>query len=111
MAIFLRDTPISVRVAILCLIPMLALLVFGIKSLIFERSRAVESQTIAEVVRIAPVVSDLVHELQRERGTSAGLIGSGGALFSDTISAYRADTDRALAGFEQALPEVSGPLT
>jgi hypothetical protein len=56
MALLLKDTPISARVAILCLVPMLALMIFGIKSLVFERNYAVESQSIAEVVRIAPIV-------------------------------------------------------
>ena len=110
MAIVIAKLPISLRVAILCLIPMLALFGVGTKSLIQERNTASESRTVAEVVRLAPIVSGLVHELQKERGTSAGFIGSKGARFADVISGRRADTDKALARFRAAMPEATGSL-
>ncbi len=104
------NLPISVRIAILSLIPMLALLGLGVVDLLDKRETANEAQAVAEVVELAPVISGLVHELQKERGTSAGYIGSKGAKFTASISERRADTDRALADFRSALPEARGPL-
>ena len=102
--------PISIRIAILSFVPLLALLGLGVNDLIEKRRIATEARAVAEVVDLAPIISGLVHELQKERGTSAGFIGSKGAKFADTIGSRRADTDKALTAFRAALPEASGPL-
>lgn len=102
--------PISFRIAILSFVPLLALLGLGVKDLLEQREIAKEAQSVAEVVDMAPIISGLVHELQKERGTSAGYIGSKGVKFSDTIGARRSETDAALAAFHKALPEANGPL-
>ena len=106
----ISNWPISRRVAILCLVPILALLGVGTKSLILERQTATGSRTIAEIVQLAPIVSGLVYELQKERGTSAGFIGSKGARFADTIGARRSETDDALARYRAAIPAATGRL-
>ena len=107
----IEKLPISRRVAFLCLIPMLALFSFGAKSLLSERTTATSSRTVAQIVRLAPVISGLLHELQKERGTSAGFIGSKGARFADTIGARRADTDKALERYRAAIPDATGNLS
>ena len=108
---FLSKSTISAKVAILCLVPMIALMGFGVQSLMQERSKAADAERIAEVVHMAPVISGLVHELQKERGTSAGYIGSKGKRFADTIGKRRADTDAALKRFLEALPELDSRFT
>ena len=107
----INNSPIAVRIAILSLIPMLALFGLGISDLIEKRQVANEAHAIAEVVDLAPLVSGLVHELQKERGTSAGFIGSKGKRFADQIGQRRADTDRALKAFHDAIPEATGILS
>lgn len=104
------NLPISLRIAILSLVPMLALLGLGMVDLLDKRETANEAQAVAEVVELAPVISGLVHELQKERGTSAGYIGSKGAKFATALIERRSDTDQALAAFRSALPEISDPL-
>ncbi|HHK75252.1 MAG TPA: methyl-accepting chemotaxis protein, partial [Rhizobiales bacterium] len=99
----INNTSISVRIAILCLLPMLALLGLGIQNLLSERSKAVSARSIAQVIDVAPVISGLVHELQKERGTSAGFLGSKGKKFANVIGQRRADTDRALQAFRASL--------
>lgn len=106
-----ENIAISVRIAILSVIPMLALLGVGVSDLVEKRGTAVEAQIVAEVVDLAPIISGLVHELQKERGTSAGFIGSNGAKFVTAIGKRRADTNRALKAYRAALPSVSGPLS
>ena len=103
MARFFLNASISIRIAILCLIPILALTGVGIRMLLIEREIAVETAGVADVVRLAPTISGLVHELQKERGTSAGFLGSKGTKFVADLQARRADTDRALAAFGAAL--------
>ncbi|MEM6683861.1 MAG: nitrate- and nitrite sensing domain-containing protein [Pseudomonadota bacterium] len=58
------------------------------------------STSIAEV-NIASGASALVHELQKERGTSAGFIGSqGNAAFLNTLKQQHHATDKALLAFQ-----------
>ncbi len=56
------------------------------------------SKDIDLLTQLATFNSALVHELQKERGASAGYIGSKGAKFANTLSTQRLATDRA---FEQ----------
>ena len=105
------NTSISGKIALLCLIPMFALIFVGALKLKSEWSRAHDSRFIVEVAEISPILSGLVHELQKERGTSAGFIGSKGNAFADTIGARRSDTDTALALFNATIDEPTGRLT
>ncbi len=50
---------------------------------------------IAAIERSAVGVSAVVHELQKERGLSAGFIGSKGTRFSDELAGQRQQTDAA----------------
>jgi methyl-accepting chemotaxis protein len=52
-----------------------------------------EGNRIAAVSAVAVSSSALVHELQKERGLSAGFIGSKGEKFRDALEKQRADTD------------------
>ncbi len=108
---FSTNAPISVRIAILCLIPMIALIGVGIRSLLIERETAVEAAAVADVVRLAPVVSALVHDLQKERGTSAGFIASKGTRFDADLGERRRETDASLSAYRTAIPAPSGHLT
>ncbi|MEM7522845.1 MAG: methyl-accepting chemotaxis protein [Pseudomonadota bacterium] len=45
----------------------------------------------------ATLISDLIHELQKERGMSAGHVASGGAAFKAELKAQRLDTDSRIA--------------
>ncbi len=105
-----NNLSLSARIAVLALIPLCAVVGVGISDLLKEREKARVAQSVADVVALAPVVSGLVHELQKERGTSAGFIGSKGAKFADSIGQRRADTDRALKAFRASIPEAIGRL-
>jgi len=59
-----------------------------------------EAGTVADRVETAPVISALVHELQKERGMSAVYISSRGARFGAELRGQRQDTDGAQAAFE-----------
>ncbi|MEW6166025.1 MAG: nitrate- and nitrite sensing domain-containing protein [Pseudomonadota bacterium] len=53
-----------------------------------------QSRQIAAIERTANAVSNVVHELQKERGLSAGLIGSKGTKFVAELDQQRTLTDR-----------------
>ena len=60
-----------------------------------------ESRQIMAISEVAVATSGLTHELQKERGLSAGLIGSKGRKFVDDLQRQRASTDESARQFEQ----------
>ena len=85
----------SIRVRLLLLFSALAL---GMAWYLFtnvsgEIGRLREGGRIAAVSEVAVAGSALVHELQKERGFSAGFIGSKGEKFREALDKQRVDTD------------------
>ncbi len=61
-------------------------------------------QALSDLSQLAPGFSNVIHELQKERGQSAGFIGAkGSAEFTASLNAQRADTDSKLAALNGAL--------
>lgn len=100
---------------VVCL-PLLALLFFSGRY-VYERYQVEQemgqAQAALYVVREA---AQLAHELQKERGMSAGFLGSGGNKFRDALPAQRKLVDTLLVRFHEdpallALGEVQQALT
>jgi len=53
-----------------------------------------EMSTIAPLTELSVVYSELVHELQKERGMTAGFLGSKGTKFADKLKNQRVQTDQ-----------------
>ncbi len=96
----LQNWSISTRILFLALIPLLALLGFGANELWSVRASANNALATSQAISIAPAISNFAHELQKERGTSAGFIASKGTKFNRQIIEIRKDTDKALAVFQ-----------
>ena len=107
---FFRNIPIKYRISLLFIAPLLTLVIAGLYENWTLRESAKEGQAIAEIVGMAPTISNLVHELQKERGTSAGFIGSKGKSFADVIGARRAATDEKLQAFRKTIGTPTGRL-
>ncbi|MGC2855858.1 methyl-accepting chemotaxis protein [Novispirillum sp. DQ9] len=107
---FLCNRPIGLRIAVALLLPVLGLVFFA-GALVLER-RAVMSE-MADLQRLAAVAPDfsaVVHELQKERGNSAGYIGAKGGAFTATLEAQRRATDGALARLRGTLDAFDGAV-
>ena len=88
-------------------LPLLGLLLFVGNNLYDKFTILSSTKDIDMLVKFGQQSSALVHELQEERGVSAGFIGSNGKSFADVIGTRRNRTDDAhkvwkeqLAGFE-----------
>lgn len=88
---------IKIRFGILILgamAPLVALASFYSWSMIHEkRDRSYQLITVEKLAHLAPVLSSLVHELQKERGASAGFVGSKGQKFRLKLMEIREETD------------------
>jgi methyl-accepting chemotaxis protein len=79
-------------------------LIFFCSILIKQQIQIVNSnKDIALLTQLSTVNSALVHELQKERGASAGYLGSKGTKFADTLRVQRQATDIRLANRQQFL--------
>jgi methyl-accepting chemotaxis protein len=103
----LTNIAISWRIAIICLIPLLAFTGFAAKDLWEKRVAAQEADAASTVIDSAPVISGLVHELQRERGASTTFVSSKGQSLGDVMRDQRAATDKAYASWHQRMGEIN----
>ncbi|MCA0997448.1 methyl-accepting chemotaxis protein [Alloyangia pacifica] len=86
--------------------PLLALVLYFAGHEILRLKHSADDQArVAAIAAESEILSDLVHELQKERGYSAGFTASRGKNFSAELDTQRADTDAALARMQGNLPE------
>jgi len=50
-----------------------------------------------DIIELSVKISSVLHELQKERGASAGFVGSNGEKFADILPAQQATTDKRIA--------------
>ena len=50
-----------------------------------------------DIIELSVKISSVLHELQKERGASAGFLGSGGKKFADILPVQQASTDKKIA--------------
>ena len=94
---------IRTKLFALLLIPVTTLLFFGGQAFL-EKTRVVhEMDTVVTLSDLGVRMSALVHECQKERGYTAGYLGSGGARFADKLPQQRTLTDQFVADLRAAL--------
>lgn len=102
----LNGVGIGTRVMTITLVPLVLAVAFAFVAAMDARRTATEAKTIENIASFAPKVSALVHELQKERGRSAGFIGSSlQSDLGDLVDRQREDTDRSLGIFRSAMQE------
>lgn len=96
---------ISMRMKLfIALFPLLlALIWFAGSGMLSRIGTERQMDTIGQLTTLARSTGDVVHQLQRERGMSAGFIGAHGQQFRDEILVQRKLTDDALVKLNQAL--------
>lgn len=82
------------KIAALLALPILAFLWLSINKSINSYQAYSNNSELKQLVELSVVYSNLVHELQKERGTTAGFLGSKGTKFVTELSAQRQATDK-----------------
>lgn len=93
---FLNRFSLTGKIITISLIPLLACLVLLVISLKSTQDSLNTNKSLSTQITISAKVSDLIHELQKERGLSAGFLSSKGAKFSNELKSQRNSTDSAL---------------
>jgi len=78
-------------------------LLMGVRMAMTTHEKLSNIQNLQSIVSLSTSISLLVHESQKERGTSAGYLGSLGKKFADKLPAQRQLTDRERERYQKVL--------
>ncbi|ATG90271.1 methyl-accepting chemotaxis protein [Methylomonas koyamae] len=93
----LRSLKFSHKIAALALLPLAGLLLMASFVIRNQLHQMQSAGNVAALAGFSVLASDLVHELQKERGLSGGFLGSGGQKFRTELGQQRQATDVKLA--------------
>lgn len=103
---FLGSISVKSKLVLVAIVPLLGLagiLAFEITS---KYQSMQELDHVLDLTRVSSLNSQLAHELQKERGMSAGFIGSKGAKFAQKLPEQRRLTDKKLALWLESLKQL-----
>ncbi len=89
----LVDISFKKKIFALLLFPLLGFLVMGISAILSAITTNSEMQELTQYTKLSSVYSELVHELQKERGMTAGFLGSKGKKFISKLPIQRGQTE------------------
>lgn len=99
----LNKISISKKIMLMLAFPLLGLAYFSFTSVSDRTDVANEMGNVAPLANLAVEISRLVHETQKERGATAGYLGSKGKKFSDILPTQHGTTDTKIASVRQFL--------
>ena len=112
----LRNLSIRGRLALIFILPVIGMVTLAVVVVADTWRTAAEMERLQGMARTATRASDLVHEIQKERGMTAGFLGSEGERFGEALKEQRGRTDQRLkalrdylAGRARGLPQ-EGPV-
>ncbi|MEM1109108.1 MAG: methyl-accepting chemotaxis protein [Planctomycetota bacterium] len=97
---------IKFKLTLLATIPLLIIAVMGFSGYREHAHIAYEMDDVQQLTGLAVHVSTMVHETQKERGLTAGFLGSKGAKFSDKLKEQRQATDAKIKIVEDYLADL-----
>ena len=96
----LDNLSIRFKMILMVFIPAVVIFVLLASNAYKHYEEVQELSKIEEATTLATKISAMVHNTQKERGASAGFVGSGGKKFVDTMPSIRKDTDTTRAEME-----------
>jgi len=95
------------QIILISAIPMVAILFFGYSLISKEFSTFSSTSNLQTALNIAFRATDLIHELQKERGLTAGYLASKGAKFSSELQQQQQQSDARLQELVSAYAEAA----
>jgi len=96
----LSNLKIKTKLIILIVIPFLLAIAFSLIFINDSYTKKSEYNDLNEIMKVSTSISLLVHETQKERGMTAGYIGSKGAKFKDKLPEQRKLTNKRIEEFK-----------
>ncbi|SMP38655.1 Methyl-accepting chemotaxis protein [Desulfonatronum zhilinae] len=96
----LGDLRISVKLMLLIIVPIAAMLIISGVVLKERRQTMADMQRLEQLILLSVRIGNLIHDMQVERGLSAGFVSSQGREFGAELNAQLRRTDQSLAAFQ-----------
>ena len=94
---------VSKKIVVLGVIPTLAAIFFLCMVLIDKIRVKADVDEVKELCQYVIQASKLVHELQKERGSSAVYLGSGGSKMKNELEENKRNTDKAISSYQNSM--------
>ena len=90
---WLNSLKLNTKFVIMLFFPLAGLLLFGVQGILDKRAMVEQMESMQSLSKLAVLGSALVHETQKERGMTAGFMGSKGKKFRSELPKQRDNTD------------------
>ena len=98
---------LKAKLALVASVPIFAMLAFGMNG-VWQRFSDYQLRVQAEsLVNLVVDLGEVTHELQKERGMSAGFINSKGSKFADNLTAQRKLSDETILRLKQGIGQIN----
>ena len=97
---------IRTRLGLVVAMMLAGMLYFSLNDVREKHATTLNLESVRDLTTLAVKSSALIHELQKERGLSAGYLGSKGARFKGELDGQRADTDKKFAEYRDFLARI-----
>lgn len=97
----LANQSVQVKLMVLVALPLIVSIWLGVGILNNSFKAQKEYETYFQLSEIAVLANSLVHETQKERGMSAGFVGSKGAKFRESLARQRLTVNKLATEFKQ----------
>nr|MBP7654404.1 nitrate- and nitrite sensing domain-containing protein [Candidatus Dependentiae bacterium] len=98
---YISDLKIKYKLLLMLIIPLLAVLFFSVALIIEKYNLSKDMKSVETLAGLSTKLSEVIHELQKERGRSSGFIGSKGAKFSSELNEQRILSDKKLSDLNE----------
>lgn len=96
---FMRNTSIKYKIMLMVFIPVCVILSLSVILIYNNLQNKFMNQNLMSMVEISKSISLVAHEMQKERGNTAGFIGSSGGEFGPELKEQRKLTDQKINDF------------
>lgn len=107
----LKNMKISLKLLLVLAIPIIGMILFATVNLLDNLRTLSSMRTTQSLITVSISGGALVHELQKERGLTAGFIGSKGEKFKDELAKQRQAVDSSLQKFQTTVSAQGGRAT
>ena len=98
---FINNLKLKSKLFLIAVLPLMGLLFFSGLQISINATIYEEIEDLNELTQLIAESSKLVHELQKERGMTAGFLSSKGTKFAEKLTAQRKDVDESLKSLNE----------
>ena len=102
----MKNILVTTKLTLLLSLPLVGLILYVAMSAIHDLRNWKNMEQAEVLMKLGVSVGNLTHQMQVERGSTAGFVQSRGGKFADVLPGYRADTDKNLALFKEAYAKI-----